>query len=53
MFNLGPRQTRGKAGRGWYFSQFEPWWKLYCPESDADASENNIRQLRPKTAQSE
>jgi hypothetical protein len=43
LFNIGSRNRRGGAGRGYYRKQFEPWWARYCP----DHSEAEIRQLRP------
>src|SRR5262249_5090182 len=30
LFNLGSRKNRGKPARGFYWKQFEPWWKIYC-----------------------
>jgi hypothetical protein len=32
LFDLGSRNSRGAAGRGYYRSQFEPWWEIYCSE---------------------
>ena len=32
LFDLGSRDDRGPAGRGYYRKQFEPWWAIYCPE---------------------
>ena len=33
LFELGSRNSRGVAGRGYYRKQFEPWWAIYCPDS--------------------
>ena len=44
LFDLGSRNSRGVAGRGYYRRQFEPWWARYCAEHHHGAG---IRQLRP------
>jgi Protein of unknown function (DUF3631) len=44
LFDLGSRNSRGVAGRGYYRKQFAPWWARYC----TDHSEAEIRQLRPE-----
>ena len=43
LFDLGSRNSRGVAGRGYYRKQFERWWSIYCPEH----SNAEVRQLRP------
>jgi hypothetical protein len=48
LFDRGSREDRGKAGRGWYVSQLERWWKIYCPEKDQEDEANNVQQLRSK-----
>jgi hypothetical protein len=48
LYELGSRETRGKAGRGYYREQFEPWWKIYCRDDDESAAHGNIRRLHPK-----
>jgi hypothetical protein len=50
---IGPHEARGKAGRGYYYSQFEPWWKIYYPKYDKDAEADNVRQLLPKASKAE
>ena len=51
LFELGSRETRGKAARGYYRDQFEQWWSRYCPEGADDdaASTDNVLPLRPKS----
>src|SRR5262249_37066002 len=51
LFELGSRETRGTAGRGYYFEQFKPWWAKYCPDleiEDAAEQEGVVRQLHAK-----
>lgn len=44
LFSLS-RHSGGVAARGYYRSQFEPWFEGYCPEgSEAEV----VRQLRPE-----
>jgi hypothetical protein len=50
LFELGSRETRGKAGRGYYKEQFAVWWAKYCPDLEGDDGEDNVRQLRPGPA---
>jgi hypothetical protein len=45
LFELGSRETRGKAGRGYYCHQFEKWWAIYCSEEMSEQP-NNLHQLR-------
>lgn len=47
LVELGSREERGKAGRGYYRLQFERWWSLYCPERETDEGDK-VRQLHPK-----
>ena len=50
LFELGSRESRGKAARGFYKHQFEPWWQRYCPEKDDEnADSDNVRQLHTKS----
>jgi hypothetical protein len=50
LFELGSRESRGKAGRGFYKHQFERWWRDYCPEKDDEnADSDNVRQLHTKS----
>ena len=46
LFDLGSRDTRGPAGRGYYKKAFERWFAIYCPEKVDDA--DNVRQLHQK-----
>jgi hypothetical protein len=48
VFERGSRQSRGPSGRGYYRKQFEPWWKIYCPEDDEPADSGKVRQLHPQ-----
>jgi hypothetical protein len=50
LFELGSRENRGKAARGFYRHQFEQWWRCYCPEKDDEnADSDNVRQLHTKS----
>jgi hypothetical protein len=44
LYERGSRKTRGKAGRGYYREQFEPWWKIYCREDNEPFDLNKARQ---------
>jgi hypothetical protein len=47
LFERGSRETRGKAGRGYYREQLEPWWKIYCREDGpADDPSKTPQRLR-------
>lgn len=46
---LGPHETRGKSGRGYFREQFKSWWARYCPEKDDGDAKADILQFPPKS----
>jgi hypothetical protein len=40
------RQPGDKSSRGYYWHQFEPAWRAYCPPSDTPTQRGKIRYLR-------